>query len=261
MIALLLLPVATAFDLALVTRKNESGGLQYFYEGRQISPWHDVPFTLGRDAGGATLLSFVCEIPRHTREKVEIHKTEPFNPLLQDVHKNGSLRFYVYSPSRVNYGAIAQTWEDPAMPDVDTGLGGDNDPIDVLQLNEAPCERGAIQRVRILGALALIDGGETDWKLLVVDADAPDAPSWRDVGDIPEELVDEVREWFRVYKTAEGKPLNEFGLGERAIDASHALRVAKGTHEHWVAGRQGRASCEFKKKSCWFGDGSKHDEL
>merc|ERR1719201_1697968 len=124
------------FDLSRLSWKNESGGLHYRYDGRRISPWHDVPFSLGKDEEGVPLLSFVCEIPRGTREKVEIHKSLPYNPLLQDVHKDGSLRTYVYSASRVNYGAITQTWEDPHSADLDTGTGGDNDPIDVLQLNE-----------------------------------------------------------------------------------------------------------------------------
>jgi hypothetical protein len=30
--------------------------------------------------------------------------------------------------------------------------------------------------------------------------------------------VSEVREWFRTYKTHEGKPLNAFGLDEKAMD-------------------------------------------
>jgi len=257
----LLLPASGAsFDLTRLSWKNESGPIYYAYDGARISPWQDVPFTLGNDVHGTMLLSFVCEIPRHTRPKVEIHKSEPFNPLLQDVQKDGSLRYYVYSPSIINYGAIAQTWEDPNQPDKATGLGGDNDPIDVLQLNEAPCETGAVQRVRVLGALALVDDGETDWKLLVVDVDAADAPAWRDVGDIPKERVDELREWFRNYKTAEGKGQNKFGLDERAVDAAHALSVAQETHEFWRAGKEGKASCDFKKKACWFG-AKAHDEL
>ena len=108
------------------------------------------------------LLSFVCEIPLGTRAKTDIHKTAAHNPVIQDVHKDGSLREYMYSPSIVNYGAIAQTWEDPKKPDDDTGFGGDNDPIDVLQLNGSPCKPGGIQRVRVLGALALVDDDETD---------------------------------------------------------------------------------------------------
>jgi len=262
---LLLLPacaLCSTFDLTKLSWHNESVAIQYSYDGQRISPWHDVPFTAGVDANGMTLLHFVCEIPRGTREKVEIHKGVPYNDLLQDVHKDGSLRTYVYSPAIINYGAIAQTWEDPAIPDEDTGLGGDNDPIDVLQLNEAPCSRrGQIQRVRVLGGLALVDGGETDWKLLVVDVDAPDAPPWRDVADIPVERVNEVREWYRLYKTAEGKGENEYGLDGRAVDAQHALSVAVGTHAYWKKAREGSASCEFKKQACWLGTPSSHDEL
>lgn len=66
---------------------------------------------------------------------------------MQDRKQDGSLRYYKYGDSIVNYGAIAQTWEDPLILDPDTGLGGDNDPIDVLQLNAEPCRRGAVQRV------------------------------------------------------------------------------------------------------------------
>ena len=47
----------------------------------------------------------------------------------------------------------------------------------------------------------------------MVDVDAADAPSWRDVSDIPEARVSEVREWYRMYKTAEGKGENKYGLG------------------------------------------------
>ena len=248
---------ATAFDRRY-SWKNESRGIYYSYTAEdgtktKISPWHDIPFTLGKDEDGAILLTFVCEIPRHSRPKIEIHKSEPFNPLLQDVKKDGSLRYYMYSDSLVNYGAITQTWEDPNKKDPDTGLGGDNDPIDVLQLNESPCERGAIQRVRVLGGLALIDEGETDWKLLVMDVDAADAKNWRDVSDIPKTRVDELRDFFRKYKTAEGKPENKYGLDGRAVNAAHALVVATGTHVHWAEGRKGSAECQFKKSPCWMG--------
>ena len=80
------------------------------------------------------------------------------NPIIQDT-KKGALRYYKYNPevgSLVNYGALAQvaphawhvcaaghdanvlvqTWEHPDVPHSDTGVGGDNDPIDVLQINQ-----------------------------------------------------------------------------------------------------------------------------
>lgn len=58
----------------------------------------------------------------------------------------------------------------------------------------------------------------------MIDVDAKDAPSWRDVGDVPAARVDEVREWYRMYKTAEGKGVNEYGLDGKAVNAAHARR-------------------------------------
>ena len=166
---LLLAAAASAdqFDLRKLEIHRDGDRLRYSYGDKDVSPWHDVPFWADADK---TLVHFVCEIPRLTRSKLEIHKSVAGNRLVQDT-KGPHPRFYKYSAAVVNYGAISQTWEDPAVADEHTGVGGDNDPIDVLQLNAAPCARGAVQRVRVLGALALVDGGETDWKLLVVDAD------------------------------------------------------------------------------------------
>ena len=94
----------------------------YKHKGSMISPWHDVDFYAGVDPLDelSKLLAFVCEIPRDTVEKMEIHKTKEWNPIIQDTFKDGSPRYYKYGPSLVNYGAIPQTWEDPSMPDVST---------------------------------------------------------------------------------------------------------------------------------------------
>lgn len=231
-----------------------------------MSPWHDVPFWAGYyEDEKQPLLHFVCEIPRMTHAKLEIHKGHEPNPLIQDTTGSNKLRFYRYGESIVNYGAIAQTWEDPNIADPDTGLGGDNDPIDVLQLNSKPCRRGSVQRVRVLGALALVDSGETDWKLLVVNVDdvaEKQATSWRHVDDIPKARVDEIRNWFKMYKTAEGKPENVYALDGKAVDPEHALRVAKRTHQHWKDFVNGETKCLTKchsdkchgqKIPCWVG--------
>lgn len=71
-----------------------------------------------------------------------------------------------------------------------------------------------------MGALALVDGGETDWKLLVVDSNST-GETWQDVHDIPTERIDQVREWFRMYKTADGKAENTYAFNGRAVDAQH----------------------------------------
>lgn len=101
--------------------------VHYFYNGNQISPWHDIPIREDIPAN-SKIVNFLCEIPKGTTAKNEIHKSKPFNPVLQD-RKNGKPRFYKYSDSIVNYGAIPQTWEDPNFISKETGFGGDNDPI------------------------------------------------------------------------------------------------------------------------------------
>ena len=61
-----------------------------------------------------------------------------------------------------------------------------------------------------------------------------------------------------MYKTAEGKGENKYGLDERAVDAAHALRVAQHTHKFW-ADMMGKAEggtpgggCAFGKQGpCW----------
>ena len=52
-----------------------------------------------------------------------------------------------------NYGCIPQTWENAQHEDRETGLFGDNDPIDIV--NVTPKNFGMVElpRVKVLGAL------------------------------------------------------------------------------------------------------------
>ena len=97
---------------------------------------------------------------------------------------------------------------------------------------------GDVAPVKVLGVLAMIDGGETDWKVLVVREDDPLAAACADVDDLQRELpgaVHALREWFRVYKLPEGKPLNAFAMDERALSAAYAHDVVHQTHKAWAA--------------------------
>jgi inorganic pyrophosphatase len=105
---------------------------------------------------------------------MEISTREELNPITQDT-KNGKLRFINYSAVLFNYGALPQTWEDPAEVHPDTGKPGDGDPVDVIDLSTARLERGEVTQVKVVGALALIDEGETDWKVLVINVNDKDA--------------------------------------------------------------------------------------
>lgn len=105
----------------------------YEYEGKRVSPWHGIPLRAAGYSDTNKLFHFICEIPKGETAKFEVHKSYTHNPVAQD-HKKGKLRHYKYSASIVNYGALTQTWEDPSLVHPDTGAGGDNDPVDVLQV-------------------------------------------------------------------------------------------------------------------------------
>lgn len=171
---------------------------------------------------------------------MEICLTEKMNPIKQDV-KKGKLRFvancFPHHGYIWNYGALPQTWEDPDHVDPDTGCKGDGDPVDVCEIGTKIHPRGAVVRVKILGALALIDEGETDWKLLAIDVDDPMAQQLNDVTDIEERmpgLLAATVEWFKVYKIPDGKPANQFAFDGQAKGAEYAKGVVKGLAEQWA---------------------------
>jgi len=190
-------------DFKMETVENESG--------KQISAWHDIPLFCEGEG-----LNMVVEIPKYTKAKMEINTKLELNPIVQDT-KKGVLRDY-HGPIFWNYGALPQTWEDPnEKGGEEVGYCcGDNDPLDVVEIGSEILPMGSIQRVKPLGVLAMIDSGELDWKVLAISLEDPLASDLNDVADIKRLLpntIAGIREWFRWYKTPDGKPLNTFGYG------------------------------------------------
>lgn len=50
------------------------------------------------------------------------------------------------------------------------------------------CSRGEVIKVKVLGTLALIDEGETDWKVIVINNEDPDANNYNSRKKTPQEL-------------------------------------------------------------------------
>ena len=62
--------------------------------------------------------------------------------------------------------------------------------------------------MKILGTIALIDEGETDWKLLAIDTRDPMADKLNDIEDVESHipgLIEATVEWFKIYKMPEGE--------------------------------------------------------
>ncbi|KAK0049096.1 inorganic pyrophosphatase [Biomphalaria pfeifferi] len=204
--------------------------------GFSISPFHDIP--LLADAENQ-IFNMVVEIPRWSNAKMEINKEEGLNPIKQDV-KNDKLRFvkniFPHHGYIWNYGALPQTYEDPSHVTPDTGCKGDSDPLDVCEIGFKIHPRGSVVPVKVLGVMCLIDEGETDWKIIAIDASDPLAPLLNDVQDVESQcpgLLRATYEWFKYYKVPDGKPENKFAFDGEAKNRDYALKVIQETNEQW----------------------------
>lgn len=129
--------------------------------------------------------------------------------------------------------------------------GGDNDPIDVVEIGATPMQTGEIAPVKILCVLALVDDDETDWKLIAVRTDNKEFEKINSLEDLkaPEnsshyDEVAEIREWLENYKTPTGKPKNKFGFDGVEKDEKYAIGKIVLTHRLWAkhtdSGRKNR---------------------
>ncbi|CDS11099.1 hypothetical protein LRAMOSA03363 [Lichtheimia ramosa] len=216
-------------------------------DGKTISPFHDIPLYANQEK---TLYNMVVEIPRWSNAKVEIATGEAFNPLKQDV-KKGKLRFvrncFPYKGYIWNYGCLPQTWEDPTATHPDTQARGDNDPIDVCEIGSSVGTPGQVKQVKALGIMALLDEGETDWKVLVIDSRDPLADKLHDIQDVEKHmpgLIDATRHWFKVYKMPDGKPANEFAFNGECKNKAYATHIIEETHDAWKRLVQAKVPCK-----------------
>ncbi|KAL8286879.1 hypothetical protein RQP46_003885 [Phenoliferia psychrophenolica] len=204
--------------------------------GKVVSPFHDIPLFANE---ARTILNMVVEIPRWSNAKMEISKSEHFNPILQDT-KKGKLRFvrncFPHKGYIWNYGAFPQTWEDPNAMHPETKANGDDDPVDVCEIGEAIGYTGQVKQVKVLGIMALLDEGETDWKVIVVDVNDPLASKLNDIEDVERHLPGLIRatnEWFRIYKIPDGKPENQFAFSGEAKNRKYATEIIHECNEAW----------------------------
>jgi len=202
--------------------------------GKAVSAMHDIPMT-----ASPGVYNMVVEVPRWSNAKIEIDLKSGLNPLKQDV-KKGKLRYvancFPHHGYIWNYGAIPQTWEDPNHTDASTNCKGDNDPIDVCEIGQNIHARGSVIQVKVLGVFAMIDEGETDWKVIAIDVNDPLAENLNDINDVDKVMPGFLKatvEWFKIYKMPDGKPANEFAFNAEPKNKEFAENIIAGTHESW----------------------------
>ncbi|PVU88867.1 hypothetical protein BB561_005668 [Smittium simulii] len=205
-------------------------------EGKIVSFFHDIPLYANAEK---KIYNMIVEIPRWTNAKLEIKTDVKYNYIAQDT-KKGALRYvsnsFPHHGYIWNYGALPQTWEDPDVIDQSTGCNGDNDPIDVCEIGEKVGYVGQIKQVKVVGLVALIDEGETDWKLIAIDVTDPLANMINDIEDVEVHypgLLKATVEWFRIYKIPDGKGENKFAFNAQPRGKDFAAQIIEETHHYW----------------------------
>ncbi|KAL7539751.1 hypothetical protein ACHAXR_009573 [Thalassiosira sp. AJA248-18] len=193
--------------------------------------WHDIPM---KPSSGENVVNFVTEIPLLMTAKMEVQKALSGNPISQDSNSDGSPRYYTYGTPFFNYGFIPQTWEDPELKD-SLGNGGDNDPLDVMEIGSKRLEMGSITPCRVLGHLELIDEGEMDNKVICISLADPDAGAIHSLGDLERVkpgTIKRLKDWLKKYKTSDGKPENSLA-SENPTDVKETMELIDETHGRW----------------------------
>ena len=248
-ICLFVLVLSDGFSITERGKKySDDPSKQYrvYFEDEEglISPWHDIPLLSNNQT-----YNMVVEIPRWSQAKFEISRELSLNPIIQDQEDdtNRSTIMIVivvineivtrYLPNVFpwhghvcNYGALPQTWENPFHDDPWTGIPGDRDPLDACEVGTTPVPTGTVVQVRVLGILGLLDSSETDWKVIVINAEEAEAHkinTLEDLNTVYPGIVDEVRKFFRVYKVPSGKPENNFAYNGEYQDAEFAKDIIR----------------------------------
>jgi inorganic pyrophosphatase len=130
-------------------------------------------------------INIVIEIPSGSKCKYELDKIAGI------IKVDRIIASAVYYPG--NYGFIPQTYAE------------DNDPLDALVLSQISFYPGIIVRSRPIGVMRMTDAGEPDDKILCVPLHDPLYSEIKSASDLPKNMLNQILEFFRVYKNLEEK--------------------------------------------------------
>lgn len=157
--------------------------------------WHDI------DPGTRDGINTIIEINKGSKNKYEIDKTTGLISLDRALHTSQDYPF--------DYGFVPKT------------LWDDGDPLDVAVLTTYPLLPGILVKVRPVAIVNMIDGGESDAKIIAVPEEDPRWDSVKDLKDINSHTLKEIEHFFLTYKQLQNKVVTIDGIDgkEEAMNA------------------------------------------
>jgi inorganic pyrophosphatase len=137
------------------------------------------------------LIHVVIDIPKGSKHKYEFDKA--LHTFVLDRVLYSSVQY------PLNYGFIPNT------------LADDGDPLDAMVLMDSPVFPGCVIKALPIGMLEMLDSGDHDEKILCVSANDPRYAPIKSLDAVPSHVLDEIAEFFRTYKSLEGKKTEILG--------------------------------------------------
>ena len=168
--------------------------------------WHDI----SEERIFSTDFISVVEISKGSNMKYELDK-ETGMLILDRV-------LFTATHYPMNYGFIPRTY------------GDDHDPLDVLVLCSEAIEPLTLVRSYPIGVMRMEDSGLGDEKIIAIPYGDPTYMRYTDISQLPTHIFEELKHFFSVYKSLEGKTtvVNEFG---GALEAVQVIEHASDTYK------------------------------
>lgn len=208
---------------------------------------HDIPLYPEIETGlssVANIVNMIVEIPRFTTEKLEIKTNADKNPIMYDL-KDGKIRNVCYHAKNAekpgypfHYGALPQTWENSFKIDHRTGRLGDDDPLDCFDISLISAYTGSIRRVKVLGAIAMIDDERTDWKIIGINTEDPRAELYDSMQQLPIDILNQIIDFLSFYKLPKITQFNK----KMIWNVEDSVGIIRSLHEEWQEHKKPRSA-------------------
>ena len=170
-------------------------GLRY-----KSHPWHGVE--LG-DKAPEYLTCFIEMVSTDT-VKYEVDKTSGYLKLDRpQKYSNTVPALYGFLPQTFSGKTVAEYCMEKSGK---TDIKGDGDPIDICVLTEKTITHGDILVKAVpIGGFRMIDGNESDDKIIAVLRHDAVYGNYKDIGDCPSLIIDRLQLYFLTYKDLPGQ--------------------------------------------------------
>lgn len=165
--------------------------------------WHEI------SAGKKTpdVINVIVEIPKGSKNKYEIDKETGLIKLDRAMKTSQDYPF--------DYGFVPQS------------LWDDNDALDVILLTTYPLSPGILVEARPVGVMRMVDGGESDDKVIAVPKDDPRWDHVKNLSDVNPYTLKEYRHFLETYKAIEDKKVVIKGFEKKSAALAAVKRGLK----------------------------------